>query len=96
MENTRRWLPNFRELDEEQIRVINHSFDGNMILYGPAGGGKTAIAIFRAKSISDRAQSRSAEANFQVFVFTLVLRDFIRSVSDDLGIPASRIRSFYG
>ena len=67
-----------------------------MILYGPAGGGKTAIAIFRAKSISDRAHSRSAEANFQVFVFTLVLRDFIRSVSDDLGIPASRIRSFYG
>lgn len=67
-----------------------------MIVYGPAGGGKTAIAIFRAKSISDQAQSRSTEANFQVFVFTLVLRDFIRSVSDDLGIPPPRVRSFYG
>ena len=67
-----------------------------MIVYGPAGGGKTAIAIFRAKLISDQARSTSTEANFQVFVFTLVLRDFIRSASDDLGIPASRVRSFYG
>lgn len=96
MENTRKWLPNLRDLDDDQKRVINTPLDGNMLIYGPAGGGKTAIAIFRAKLISDQARITSTEANFQVFVFTLVLRDFIRSASDDLGIDAGRVRSFYG
>ncbi|MBC8253278.1 MAG: ATP-binding domain-containing protein [Ardenticatenia bacterium] len=88
-ENQLRWLPSFRNLSEEQQAVINDSFEGSSLIYGPAGSGKTAIALYRAKSLVDQGKS------IKVFVFTKVLLQFILAAANDLGIPSHSVQSFY-
>ena len=87
--NQLRWLPSFRSLSDEQRAVINDAFEGSSLVYGPAGSGKTAIALYRAKSLLDQGKS------IMIFVFTRVLHQFILAAAYDLGIPAQCIQSFY-
>ena len=87
--NQLRWLPSFRNLSDEQIAVINDAFEGSSLIYGPAGSGKTAIALYRAKSLLDQGKS------VKIFVFTKVLLNFILAAANELGIPPGSTQSFY-
>ena len=87
--NQLRWLPSFRSLSDEQRTVINDVFEGSSFVYGPAGSGKTAIALYRAKSLIDQGKS------IRIFVFTKVLSNFILAAAVDLGIPSQSIQSYY-
>jgi superfamily I DNA/RNA helicase len=84
------WLPSFRELDHEQVEAVNQLLDkGGNLLYGPAGSGKTAITIFRAKTLADQKKS------FILLVYTNALVKFLSAAAETLKLPAGCVHSFY-
>ena len=87
--NQLQWLPAFRDLSDEQTRAITESLEGCSLIYGPAGSGKTAVTVYRAKTLLDQGKS------FQVFLFTQVLLRFISTAAKALDFPTGRVESFY-
>lgn len=87
--NQHRWLPPLSTLDGIQLDVINDSLDGTSIVYGPAGGGKTAVTLYRA-SVLHRQGKRC-----KVFVFTQVLLEFIRAATTEMQLPPDIVEPFY-
>lgn len=90
LRNLLRWLPAFRDLDYEQQEAVNRSLEqGGNLIYGPAGSGKTAITLYRAKTLAD------LKKEFILFVFTNALKRFIEAGANDLQLQGAKIRSFY-
>lgn len=87
--NQLRWLPSFRSLSDEQRAAVNDALEGKALVYGPAGSGKTAIVLYRAKCLLDQGKS------FRIFVFTKVLSRFITAGIQELGIPPESVQTFY-
>ena len=46
-------IPSYDDLSPEQDEAINLELDGNYLVSGPPGTGKTVIALYRAKLLSD-------------------------------------------
>ena len=86
------WLIRRGELTEEQLRVIELAMDCHLLVLGPPGSGKTLVLLYRAQHLLE--QHRIPDANYRVFVFTNVLKDYIRSASDLLGLSSSNILTF--
>lgn len=85
-----RWLPAFRDMDYEQQAVVTDSLkSGGLLVYGPAGSGKTAITLYSGKTLSDLGKS------FKVFVFTNVLMNFIKAGASGLRLPPDCVTTFY-
>lgn len=90
LSNMLRWLPAFRDLDHEQQEAVNQSLDkGGNLIYGPAGSGKTAITLFRAKTLADQKYS------VILFVFTNALLKFIAAGAQELRLPSGIVQSVY-
>src|SRR5579883_2748838 len=68
----RTWWVDINELDEDQKRVIALPGDGDYLLLGPAGSGKTNLLLLRGKYLYKRG-----EKNILVVVFTRTLQEFI-------------------
>jgi len=90
IDNQFRWLPSFRDLDENQREVIFKSLEKeNHLIFGPAGCGKTAITLYCAKTLQDTGKK------YLILVYTKVLMNFISSAANDLNIPQENITTFY-
>lgn len=85
----RKWLPSIIQLDDKQLEVINDSLNGTSMVYGPAGGGKTAVTLYRADVL--RRQGKRCK----IFVFTQVLLQFIRAATAELQLPEDIVEPFY-
>lgn len=59
------------------------------MIYGPAGGGKTAITLYRTSVLARRGK------RCKVFVYTRVLNRFIRIATDELRLPPDIVQSLY-
>ena len=88
--NLLRWLMPFREMDYEQQNAVNNTLKpGTSFVYGPAGSGKTAIALYCAKVLQDLGKS------YRVFIYTNVLDHFISAGARELGLAPQSITTFY-
>ena len=87
----RTWWRSARELDQDQRAIIEISTDdGNHLVTGPPGCGKTNILLLRASYL------RSAGfGNCAVLVFTKTLREFIATGSSQSAamLPPDRIQT---
>jgi superfamily I DNA/RNA helicase len=79
------WLIPRDELTAEQIRAVELSLAENRVILGAPGSGKTQILLHRARHLSDEYGARPAR--FHVFVFTRVLKEYIRTALVDLDLP---------
>jgi superfamily I DNA/RNA helicase len=80
------WWRGKGELREEQIDVIDLPADGNYLVTGPPGSGKTNILLLRANYLTLLGKS-----NLLIVVFTKTLQQFIASGGRGYDFAAEKI-----
>lgn len=80
------WWVGESDLDEYQKDVISFDLDGNYLVVGPPGSGKTNILLLRANFIS-----MSGNPNIAIVVFTKTLRKYIASGGREYAFPVEKI-----
>ncbi len=83
------WLIPREELTPEQVRAIELDPAQHRVIVGPPGSGKTQILLHRARYLMDEWNVH--QERFHIFVFTKVLKDYIRSALDFLSLPQESI-----
>ncbi|MBN1664554.1 MAG: AAA family ATPase [Deltaproteobacteria bacterium] len=73
------------DLTPDQIRAVEMNPDQNRVVFGVAGSGKTQVLMHRAFYLS-RTYNVPPE-KFRVFVFTNVIKEYIKSGIQFLGLP---------
>lgn len=79
------WLVPRDELTVDQLRAVEQNPNENRVILGPPGSGKTQVLLHRARYLLDMHNISSG--NFRIFVYTKVLREYIRSALDLLNLP---------
>jgi hypothetical protein len=69
-------------LDKEQTKVNEAAFDQNWVIYGPAGTGKTILALNRVKRLS---QLRKGETHVYLSK-SKMLGQWVRQAAEDMGV----------
>lgn len=80
------WWVKAEELDDEQKKVISLPMDGNYLVTGPPGSGKTNILLLRAKYLA-----MSGYPNILVLVFGRTLREFVATGASEYKFSRSKI-----
>jgi superfamily I DNA/RNA helicase len=78
------------ELDDFQLRVINRKTDGNLIVKGCAGSGKSVLALWKVKQIQ-----REEKGTYLFIVFTKVLRQYMLDGIRQIGIDESNVTYYH-
>ena len=80
------------ELTHSQLNIIELPVDKHLLVRGPPGSGKTMVLVHRARFLVDNY--RCEPGSFRIFVFTNVLKDYIRSGIEFLDIPIDNTLTF--
>lgn len=86
------WLIPRDELTPEQLRAIELSPNENRVVFGAPGSGKTQVLLYRARYLMDTW--KVAPDRFRIFVFTNVLKHYIRSALHLLDLPEDCVMGF--
>jgi len=86
------WLIPRSELTPDQIRAIELPPSEHRAIMGGPGSGKTQVLLHRARFLADTY--RVSPERFRIFVFTNVLKDYIRSALSLLGLPDESVLTF--
>lgn len=86
------WLLPRHELTPEQLRAVELNHADHQIIFGAPGSGKTQILLHRAAFLRDRLGS--APNRFRIFVYTNVLKQYIRSALALLNLPEDTIITY--
>ncbi len=85
------WWTRPDQLDEDQLKVIGLPADGNFLVVGPPGSGKTNLALLRASYLA-----QSGKPNIAVLTYTRVLKEFLRSGTEATALDPQKIQTFNG
>lgn len=80
------WYINESELDDYQVRIIRRNLQSSFIVKGCAGSGKTVLALWRAKEISEAGND-----SYLIIVFTKALKQFIEDGIKTIGVDESKV-----
>lgn len=86
------WLIPRDELTPEQLRAIELSPNEHRVVFGAPGSGKTQVLLYRARHLMDTW--KVAPDRFRIFVFTNVLKHYIRSALHLLDLPEDCVMTF--
>jgi len=81
------WLVPRDELTVDQLRAVEQNKNEHRVICGAPGSGKTQVLLHRAKYLQDAYKSHPNR--FRIFVYTRVLKEYIRSAFELLDIPES-------
>lgn len=82
-----RWLVARDRLTKEQLDAVQLPPSGRHVVLGMPGSGKTLVLVHRAKYLLETQHVQPARLH--LFVYNRMLRYYIQSALDDLGIPQS-------
>jgi len=82
------WWVDPKQLDEDQIKVIDAPLDESHLVLGPPGSGKSNLLLLRANYIE-----LAGHPDLKIIIFTRELRDFMRSGSDHYSFHHSKIQT---
>lgn len=86
------WLLPRVELTPGQLALVEVPSDRHRLVVGFPGSGKTQVLVHRAECL--RRTGNLGPRSFRVFLFTNVLRDYIRSALDLLDLPPEAVCTF--
>jgi len=86
------WLLPRSELTPDQLRAIELPHTEHQVIFGAPGSGKTQILLHRVDEL--RRRLGSPDGRFRIFVYTNVLKAYIRSALDLLGLPEHTVTTF--
>ena len=86
------WLLPTGDLKPEQTRAVEMKPDQNRVVFGVAGSGKTQVLVHRAGYLI-KAYNVPPE-RYRVFVFTNVIKQYIKSGIQFLGLPDESVSTF--
>jgi superfamily I DNA/RNA helicase len=86
------WLLPPGDLTPDQVRVVEMKPDQNRVVFGVAGSGKTQVLVHRAGHLA-RSYHVTPE-RYRVFVFTNVIKEYIKSGIQFLGLPDETVSTF--
>ena len=86
------WLVPRSDLTPEQLRAVELDPSEHRLIFGGPGSGKTQILLHRARYLCDRYSV--GPDRVRIFVYTNVLKDYIRSALDLLRLPESCVSTF--
>jgi superfamily I DNA/RNA helicase len=86
------WLLPRNELTPEQLRAVELSHADHQIIFGAPGSGKTQILLHRAAFLRDRLGTDPGR--YRIFVYTNVLKQYIRSTLSLLNLPEDTIITY--
>ncbi|MFH1673369.1 MAG: UvrD-helicase domain-containing protein [Pseudomonadota bacterium] len=86
------WLLPRLDLTPEQLRVVEMSPHEHRVILGPPGSGKTQVLIHRADYLSSKYSFEPDQ--YRVFVFTNVVKEYIKSGVQFLGLPEEVVSTF--
>lgn len=85
------WLPRYEDLDADQRAIMLDDADlgdgQTTLVSGPAGTGKTAIALYVCKRLTDE------RTPFTLIAYNPLLVDYIKSAFTELGLKPSNVTS---
>ena len=85
------WLPPPDRLTPAQAACVEAPTDKPLVLRGGPGSGKTVVLLHRARRLG---QATGRPERVATLVYTNVLRDFIRSATDELKLPSEQVLTF--
>ncbi len=80
------WYINESELDDYQVRIVRRSLNNSFIVKGCAGSGKTVLALWRAKELSEQGNE-----DYLIIVFTKALKQFIEDGIKTIGVDGTKV-----
>ncbi len=86
------WLLPRLDLTFHQLQVVEMPPESHRVVFGPPGSGKTQALIHRAGYLSETYHV--PPDRFRVFVFTNVVKEYIRSGLQFLNIPDDTVSTF--
>jgi superfamily I DNA/RNA helicase len=86
------WLVPLNELSTEQREAVELNTREHQVIGGAPGSGKTQILLHRARHLLDT--HRVDASRLRIFIFTTVLRDYIRSALALLNLPNGSVSTF--
>ena len=86
------WLLPRLELTPEQLRVVEMPTGEHRVIVGPPGSGKTQILVHRADHIAQTFRVPSDK--YRIFVFTNVIKEYIKSAFEFLDLPEDVVSTF--
>lgn len=86
------WLVPREDLTPGQLSTVDLPIDRHRLILGAPGSGKTLVLVHRAHHLLDELGIRPDR--LRIFVFTNVLKEYIRSALDLLGIAADSVTTF--
>lgn len=86
------WLLPPGDLTPDQTRAVEMKPDQNRVVFGIAGSGKTQVLIHRAGYLAKTYKVSSEK--YRVFVFTNVIKQYIKSGIQFLGLPDETVSTF--
>lgn len=85
------WWVSEADLDAEQKEVIALESEGNHLLIGPPGSGKTNLLLLRANYLT-----AGDKPDLIILVFTRTLREFIASGASRYLFPPGKVQTYVG
>ncbi|MEX5237103.1 AAA family ATPase [Kocuria arenosa] len=81
-------LPAFEDLSKEQDLIFNLGLDGNYLISGPPGTGKSVMALYRTQALTfdDREPS--------VLMYSKVLKQYTEQAANEMGV-AGYVTTFH-
>ena len=86
------WLLPRMEMTPEQLRVVEMPTAEHRLIAGPPGSGKTQVLVHRAAHIVE--SYNVPPGRYRIFVFTNVIKEYIRSALKLLRLPEDSVSTF--